>query len=111
MLNIYLWHHSSILPYLYSLALSGNITDNITYSDLSNDNMPGISTIPIDITITTQWLDLVIVSRINSTVTILELSVSFVETNISDTHNRNLIDMPTWLLILNLKPLKLTIMH
>ncbi len=54
--------------------------------------MPGISTIPIDITITSAQLpDLVIVNRINSTtcITILELSVLF-ETNISDTHNRKL---------------------
>ncbi len=51
--------------------------------------MPGISTIPIDITITTKSPDLVIVNRINSTITILELSVPF-ETNISDTHNRKL---------------------
>ncbi len=51
--------------------------------------MPGISTIPIDITITTQQPDRVIVNRINSTITILELSVPF-ETNISDTHNRKL---------------------
>ncbi len=86
MLDRYLWRHNSILSYLYSLALSGNITDNITYSDLSNANMPGISTILIDITITTQRPDLVIVNRINSTITILELLVPF-ETNISDTHN------------------------
>ncbi len=38
----YLWKHNSILSYLYSLALSGNITDNIIYSDLSNANMHGI---------------------------------------------------------------------
>ncbi len=48
--------------------------------------MPGILTMPTDISIAAQWLDLVIVNRINSTVTILELSVPF-ETNISDTHN------------------------
>ncbi len=48
--------------------------------------MPGISTILIDITITTQRPDLVIVNEINSTITILELSVPF-ETNISNTHN------------------------
>ncbi len=77
------------MSYLYSLALSGNITNNIIYFDLSNANMPGISTIPIDITITTQRPDLVIVNRINSTITILELYVPF-ETNISDTHNRKL---------------------
>ncbi len=51
--------------------------------------MPGISTIPIDITITTHRPDLVIVNRINSTITIVELSLPF-ETNISDTHNRKL---------------------
>ncbi len=51
--------------------------------------MPGISTIPRDITITTQLPDLVIVNRINFTVTIPELSVQF-ETNISKTHNRKL---------------------
>ncbi len=46
LLDRYLWCHNSILSYLYSLvALSGNITDNIIYSDLSNANMPGISTI------------------------------------------------------------------
>ncbi len=89
MLDRYLWRHNSILSYLYSSALSGNIIDNIIYSDLSNANMPGISTIPIDITITTQRPDIVIVNRINSTVTILELSVPF-ESNISDTHNRKL---------------------
>ncbi len=89
MLDGYLWPHYSILSYLYSLALSGNITDKIIYSDLSNANMPGISTIPIDITITTQRPDLVIVNRINSTITILELSATL-ETNISDTHNKKL---------------------
>ncbi len=78
MLDRYLWCHHSILSYLYSLALSGNITDNIIYSDLSIANMPGISTIPIDITITTKRLDLVIVNRINSTITILELSVPYI---------------------------------
>ncbi len=41
------------------------------------------------ITITTQWPDLVIANRINSTVIILELSVPF-EFNISDTHDRKL---------------------
>ncbi len=56
---------------------------------MSTGNMTGISTIPIYITITTQRPDLVIVNRINSTITILELFVPF-ETNISDTHNRNL---------------------
>ncbi len=42
--------------------------------------MPGISTIPIDITITTQRPDFVIVNRINFTITmitIVELSVPF----------------------------------
>ncbi len=87
MLDRHLLRHNSILSYLYSLAISGNITDNIIYSDLSNANMSGISTIPIYITITTQRPDLVIVNRINSTITIFELSVPF-ETNISDTHNR-----------------------
>ncbi len=53
MLDRYLWCNNSILSYLYNLALSGNITDNIIYSDLSNANMPGISTILINITITT----------------------------------------------------------
>ncbi len=47
--------------------------------------MPGIDII----TITTQQPDIVIVNRINSNITILELSVPF-ETNISDTHNRKL---------------------
>ncbi len=89
MLDRYLLRHNSILSYLNSLALSGNITDNIIYSDMSNANMIGISTIPIDITITTQWTYLVIVNRIYSTITILELSVPF-ETSISDTHNRQL---------------------
>ncbi len=41
MLDRYLWCDNFILSYLYSLALSGNITDNIIYSDLSNTNMPG----------------------------------------------------------------------
>ncbi len=89
MLDIYLWHRNSILPYLYSSAFSGNKTDNIIYSDLSNANWSGILTIPIYITITTQRPDLAIVNRINSTITIIELSVPF-ETNISDTHNRKL---------------------
>ncbi len=90
MLDRYLWCHNSILSFLYSLALSGNITDNIIYSDLSDANMPsGISIISIDITITTQQPDLVIVNKINSTTTILELFVPF-ETNISHTHKRKL---------------------
>ncbi len=89
MLDRYLWLHNSILSCLYTLSLSGNITDNIIYSDLSNANMPVISTIQIYITITTQRPDLVIVNRINSTITILELSVPF-KPNISDTHNRKL---------------------
>ncbi len=53
MIDRYMWRHNSILSYLYSFAFSGNITDNLIYSDLSNANMLGISTIPIDITITT----------------------------------------------------------
>ncbi len=82
MLNRYLCCHNSIQSYLYSLALSENITDNIIYSDLSNANMSKISKIPIDITITIQRADHVMVNRIHSTITILELSVPF-ETNIS----------------------------
>ncbi len=59
------------------------------FNAILNANMPGISTILIYITITIQRPDIVIVNRINSTITILELSVPF-ETNISDTHNRKL---------------------
>ncbi len=51
--------------------------------------MPGISIIPIDIIITAERSDLVIVNRINSTATIFELSVPF-EISINDTHNRKL---------------------
>ncbi len=92
------------LSYLYSLALSGNITDNIIYSDLSNANMPGISTILIDITITTQQPDLVIVNRIYLS-WLYYLKLIYPTLTIG-----NQIDMPI-MLILNLKALMLTIMH
>ena len=82
LLERYKWHHNSILKYLID---STNCTDNEKlYSDLSG-MMPGCSTVPVDILITKQKPDLVIVNRCDRCITMLELSVAF-ETNIESTH-------------------------
>ena len=80
----YTWRHNSILSFIIS-QITPDGTDSV-YSDLAG-MMTGCSTIPTDVTITSQRPDLVVVNRQNKTVTILELSVPF-ELNVESTHAR-----------------------
>ncbi len=69
--------------------ISQDISDNwCIFSDLPN-SMQGCSTIPIDILVTAQKPDLVILDRESKEIFIMELSVPF-ERNIEDTHKRKL---------------------
>ena len=84
MLDRYLWRHNSILSHLYSI-ISNSAPDNVSvYVDLPYKHH-GASTIPLDITVTKQKPDLVLVNRNDKTLIIVELSVPF-ETNIDNTH-------------------------
>ncbi len=63
-------------------------TDWNIFSDLPN-RMQGCSTIPTEILITAQKLDLVIYNKDSKEIMIMELSVPF-ERNIEDTHKRKI---------------------
>ncbi len=86
LLERYTWRHNSILNFIINIV-SCNDHEAI-YSDLAG-MMTGCSTVPVDITVTAQKPDLVIVNRHDKTVTILELSVPF-ELNIESTHQRKI---------------------
>ena len=84
MLDRYLWRHNSIIMYIYTLLEPHRLPHQEIFTDLPS-KMTGSSTVPIDIVITAQKPDLVIVNRKDKAVTIFELSVPF-DTNIDDTH-------------------------
>ena len=85
MLDRYLWRHNSVLSYMYEcIKFNPKDDDTELYVDLPFVHQ-GASTIPIDIIITQQKPDLVLVDRNNKKLTIMELSIPF-ETNIDSTH-------------------------
>ncbi len=84
MLDRYLWRHNSVLSHLYTV-ISSNLPENLcVYADLPNKHL-GASTVPIDISITKQKPDLVIVYSDKKSFIIFELSIPF-EPNIDNTH-------------------------
>ena len=87
MLDRYLWRHNSVLQFIYELCVAGN-DGNEVFCDL-DQSVPGISTIPTDIVITSQRPDLVIVDREEKSVTLFELSIAF-EANTDSTHDYKL---------------------
>ena len=86
MLDRYKWRHDSILSYLHH-TISEHILPNWTiYTDLPL-KFQGVSTIPLDITVTTLRPDIVILNRNSKHIILFELSVPY-ELNIDATHQR-----------------------
>ena len=84
MLDRYLWLHNSVLSYIYECIKYPKDYETELHVDLPFTHQGG-STIPIDIIITQQRPDLVLIDRKNKKLTIMELSIPF-ETNIDSTH-------------------------
>ncbi len=84
MLDRYKWRHDSILHYLHNI-ISNNIHQDYTiYTDLPA-SFRGVSTLPLDVALTTLRPDLIDLNRTDKIVFMFELSVPF-ELNIDATH-------------------------
>ena len=84
--NRYTWRHNSVLNKLFH-TLKSHLprTENI-FCDLPG-YMPGISTLPTDILVTSLKPDIVIVNKTEKTVSIIELTIPF-DTNIENANQR-----------------------
>ena len=85
MLERYLWRHNSILSYMYECIKSSPKNPSISVHVDLPFVLKGASTVPIDICVTSQRPDLVLVDRENRKLIMMELSIPF-ETNIDSTH-------------------------
>ena len=84
MLERYKWRHDSILNYLHNVISNSIRHDYEIYTDLPA-TFRGVSTLPLDIAVTTLRPDLIVVNRLSRKVIMFELSVPF-EINIDTTH-------------------------
>ena len=86
MLDRYSWRHDSILNFMYTTIKDKLQSDNnvTVFADLPFAH-EGNTTLPIDIIITAQKPDLVIIDRNKRNIILFELSVPF-ELNIDSTH-------------------------
>ncbi len=79
----YTWRHNSVLSHMFTLAQNlSKETDWIIHSDL-----PGISTVPTDICVTTQIPDIVMINCPHKIAILIELTVCF-ETNFGKSAQR-----------------------
>jgi len=81
----YTWRHNSVLNFIYN-ALKPKESNLEFHVDLPG-SLTGISTIPIDIVITLQRPDLVIIDRKKNKVYVIELTIPF-DINVNDAHKR-----------------------
>lgn len=86
MLDRYTWRHDSILSCLYSNFKEHLLPNFELLADLPGKHA-GITTIPIDVIITSQRPDIVFIDKPSKLIILVELSIPF-ELNIEATHQR-----------------------
>ena len=82
----FLWRHNSVLNHLHSVINSAKPPNLDIYSDLPNKTING-GTIPPDIISTKSRVDLVLIDRSQTKLTLIELTCSY-ESNVEDAKSR-----------------------